>query len=273
MSKVLESVVVGLRSRGYDVTVEVFNKNNGTRVGVKIPCGDGLAAVIYEDQLEEIAEDMNGVSEAIEEILNRIDAAKPENIDEFSSVSYVLQHSFWEVCKTSWNQGRLDGVIHEAIPGTDLTKILRVDTGNRSYVFPRKMIDSWNLNGYLTEELLKANADAELDTNVKVATMEEMLGLHPMEKPFMVVLTTDNPLGARAILNKSALDKARFMLDSEEIFLIPSSIHEIIATSSNGLTAQEMGDMVRSVNGKMVLEKERLSDRVYRYSGKEIFMD
>ena len=81
----------------------------------------------------------------------------------------------------------------------------------------------------------------------------------------MYVLTnTAMNFGAGLILNKSIL---RHILDTlnEDIYILPSSVHELIVLPASFVdNAQDLTDMVYSINQSQVEPKDRLSNDVYR---------
>ncbi len=50
-----------------------------------------------------------------------------------------------------------------------------------------------------------------------------------------------------------------------DLFILPSSVHEIIAVSTDMGDPESLAQMVQDVNGGQVSPEEQLSDHVYRY--------
>ena len=50
-----------------------------------------------------------------------------------------------------------------------------------------------------------------------------------------------------------------------DLYILPSSVHEVIAVSTDMGTPETLSEMVREVNGTQVSEEEQLSDHVYRF--------
>jgi hypothetical protein len=81
----------------------------------------------------------------------------------------------------------------------------------------------------------------------------------------MYVMTNREKInGAAEILFPENLDKLSAKFDSD-IYIIPSSVHEIIAVSAEGKDASELQEMVNEVNMNEVSLEERLSNEVYHY--------
>ena len=51
-----------------------------------------------------------------------------------------------------------------------------------------------------------------------------------------------------------------------DLYILPSSIHEVIAVSAETGRPEELAQMVSETNRHEVMPGERLSDRVYHYS-------
>ena len=81
----------------------------------------------------------------------------------------------------------------------------------------------------------------------------------------MYVMTNREKInGAAEILFPENLDKLSSKFDSD-IYIIPSSVHEIIAISADGKDANELQEMVNEVNMSELSLEERLSNEVYHY--------
>lgn len=91
--------------------------------------------------------------------------------------------------------------------------------------------------------------------------------LPPELKDFfgMSVLTNENMLmGASAILYSDLLEQVAELF-GDDVYLIPSSIHEFIAVPATGLEADALVEMIQTANGSVVRANEVLSDHPYLY--------
>lgn len=114
-----------------------------------------------------------------------------------------------------------------------------------------------------------------------VMTLEEILGdlckmegaappaLKPKKIPPMYVFTNDIRIGgAVALLYKDKLDELARKLGAD-LYILPSSLHEVIALPVYGGMLEHLEQMVFEVNRTAVEPEDRLSDRVYRYNREE----
>ena len=81
--------------------------------------------------------------------------------------------------------------------------------------------------------------------------------------PLYVLRTTDF-YGANVLLREDVLNKAAEKMGGE-MFIIPSSVHEVIVLPKNITSAEALEEMIRSVNEAEVVPEERLSDHLYSY--------
>lgn len=121
----------------------------------------------------------------------------------------------------------------------------------------------------LTEEQLYDFACTNTE-EILLPEIKDMNDMVPEEirNPYpMYVLRNGEMLGASIIINNSHLEVLADGLDSD-LYILPSSIHEVIAIPvvTDGMSVEEMKEMVRNTNDTVVMPEERLSYSVYRYN-------
>ena len=83
----------------------------------------------------------------------------------------------------------------------------------------------------------------------------------------MYVLTNEQKTCGASLLAVPGIMEKVDQLFPEGYYILPSSIHEtIILPKSCGVSAKELGEMVRDINRTQVDREERLSDCVYEYN-------
>ena len=86
------------------------------------------------------------------------------------------------------------------------------------------------------------------------------------ELPMYVITNNLGINGAVLLYFKDVLKDLADELDSD-LWILPSSIHEILAVPVNEVgQAMDLKEMVKSVNTEQVSENEQLSDNIYLYS-------
>jgi len=91
-----------------------------------------------------------------------------------------------------------------------------------------------------------------------------MLGEVPEENMMYVISNDRGVNGAVSMLYENNLHKLAEMLDSD-LYVLPSSVHEVIAVSANLGDPNELAQMVNEINMDQVSLDERLSNQVYHY--------
>lgn len=100
--------------------------------------------------------------------------------------------------------------------------------------------------------------------------MAKLMGetIPPIEKDFMYVLTSNDGIGgAINILNTDAIKKLSDMYDSD-LYILPSSLHEVLVCSTIGADVDYLRETVGMVNGTEVRPEDKLGDSVYIYNRK-----
>lgn len=117
-------------------------------------------------------------------------------------------------------------------------------------------LDSWASDDYeakgMFETLMELNPQ-----------MAEMLGVAPEHEEQLVLSNTKKINGAAAMTDKKILELALDKLGVDTLYILPSSIHEVLAVAMG--TPEELREMVCEVNDTQVAPEERLSYNVYRY--------
>ena len=91
-----------------------------------------------------------------------------------------------------------------------------------------------------------------------------MPGEIPEDKQFYVISNAKNINGAGSIVYEEKLYEIAEKIGTD-IYILPSSVHEVIAVSAELGSHEALSEMVREINGTQVAEEERLSDHVYIY--------
>ena len=138
-----------------------------------------------------------------------------------------------------------------------------------SAVVSKNLALEWGKSDEEIFEQAIANDDCFTIRNI----VELMAELEPEEGWFyrkffkvpMYVVTNEKRLhGASAILHKDVLDQVANEIGAEEIYVIPSSVHELIVIPAD-TSKESVNVMLRNVN-KEIREDEVLSDHVYTYN-------
>lgn len=86
----------------------------------------------------------------------------------------------------------------------------------------------------------------------------------------LLVLTNDRSFwGSSEILNETAMKDAAARLHSEKVYVIPSSVHEVLLFPENGgVSARQFNDLISYVNQTEVHPRDRLASRAMLYDSR-----
>lgn len=109
-------------------------------------------------------------------------------------------------------------------------------------------------------------------TDTVVTSLGEMLcllgdGCGAGDGTKTVVCTTGNGVyGAAVILRDDVLDRAADAVGTDEIYILPSSIHEVLALPCDNCDVDTLANMVKEINKECVADEDVLTNSVYKYS-------
>lgn len=105
------------------------------------------------------------------------------------------------------------------------------------------------------------------DTPLSDEEMDEITIPEEFLNP-LVISNTKNWHGACAMFYEGALQKVSDFF-KDDVYILPSSRHEVIAVPKSASNPKELADMVKNVNDYCVSANDRLSDHVYLFNAKE----
>ena len=146
----------------------------------------------------------------------------------------------------------------------DVWRTWYVELPDRMVAVTYPLLQQWTQQEDISIPDLEAAA-AENDKNeFTIRSLSDVLGfLHDPELPEMYVVSKEPGLfGAVAVLNSVVQDKLHIIFP-HGYFVLPSSVHEILAIGTDNTDADRLAYMVRSINREQVSEEDRLSDHVF----------
>lgn len=106
--------------------------------------------------------------------------------------------------------------------------------------------------------------DMFISDGMEPGLADMMVGEIPPENGMYVITNERGIHGAVSMLYEKELQKLAEQLDSD-LYIMPSSVHEVIAVSSKMGDPYELAEMVAEINMTQVQLDERLSNQVYHY--------
>ncbi len=260
------------------------NNGNAKHVLVIREPGAEVCPTIYIDGiLESIRNGETGMGEAVTAVTDIYrEARSPEWLQgigkRLMEKEYVLENVIYQVVGLKKNLCRLSKMPHKLL--LDLAAVYRVVLENcgmhehAGFVVENEFRERCGI----TEEELDAAARRNTDKRGFCIRSIGLFLRHVTGAPVIppgcgdniwVITTTDGYYGAAALLyGKSCLGKLADRIGSD-LYVLPASIHEVIAVPVGKAHPGELIDMVYTINAEEVEPEEVLSNSVYRYNRRD----
>lgn len=121
------------------------------------------------------------------------------------------------------------------------------------------------------QEVLDQAIQNQMQHSYHLSSIEKMLGVSTETIPSSLLVLTNNKAfcGSSEVLNQTAMDEAANKLQSDKLFVIPSSVHEVLLFPENGgISADQFNELINSINQNEVKPQDRLANRVMLYDKK-----
>ena len=270
----------------YRVKLNDVMKNNGVVLrGITLMQDDSnISPAIYLNPYYDAYE--NGdttLGTVIDEVIDTYERNKiNRSIDMKFFLNYetVRSRIIFKLINTEKNRELLRDVPY--IPFHDLSIVFQCLVseerfGNASILIHNVHLQLWKVNARELYECALENTPLlqgyELaDMNTVLEEMKALGGIDDeeiedmqQEVPMYVLSNKSRINGASCILYKDILKDFAMVVD-KDLYVLPSSIHEVILLPSDGTQeSEQLKEMVREINQSQVEKEEVLSDSVYYY--------
>ena len=284
-----QEVVEQLKNRlgGVEIIDHSVTKNNGSvHDGIIIKSMDSnIQPIIYLDHFYDRYKDPDvDMCDIVEEIIESYRSGMDDMIakQDYSNVldfQYVKDKIIPVLVNREKNKDMLENCVHKNFLG-DLAVYYKIRINDNAHITVTNMIFS---NYTVTEDVLYETAinnvkDTYICENM-IDLLMEMMDINPEDKEMMEEMKACMPVEERmyAVSNRKRLFGATVMLNEEymaalsekygDIYIIPSSIHEILFISATGDEEQDMflRGTIQNVNETVLDKEEYLSDHAYLY--------
>lgn len=272
----------------YSIHGDVFVKNNDTkRYGIVIKRTEGkVAPTVYIDHLYDDYINKKSTPEEIALQIQAVVRGFDEYEDKYRSFSAELgdcrSRIIYRLVSLERNQAYLSGIPH--LPFLNLAIIFSVvhqlsEEGLESVCITNELQKKWNISTrdlYLlaaenTPKLLPANIDTMAHAmDSFCGNQDTQLDEPDKPIPHMFIVSNDYGINGAAVLLYENLVQKIAEKEQRNLYIVPSSIHEILIIPENNKTSlSHLSEMLNEVNNNHVREDEILSDRAYYYDRKE----
>ena len=271
----------------YDVRVNEVAKNNDKILHAVVVCEKDacIAPNVYVDGM---FERNLSTEEAANEVMRIYEENKeaPQFADissQFFDWDFVKDKVVMAVVNTARNANLLAETVHREVEDLSIIYKVALDVSGDGVATITIMDSHMKYWGKSVEELHEVavkNTSNILPYEVKPMSekiremfvedgmpaemVEMMYPALPQEQEMYIVTNSKMINGAIYMFDNKALDEVADKVGSD-LYILPSSIHEVIAISANMTTPARASCLVREVNGSEVSPEEQLSDNVYYY--------
>ena len=276
----------------YKITVNTVVKNNNTHLtGILIGnVKESVFPTIYIDDLfDAYRNNTLSLKEACSEVIKAYNNSIPDknkiniNYDLVADFNNVRDKICIRLVSKEMNSEKfkeipyldfLDLACEFYIPMTDESN----DKRTLNIQVRDKMLELWNIDINDLFDIAKSNTrkifkhfivpmGKMIQSIASVEDIDEDIMDALQEDNMMFVGTNNLGLNGATIIMYNDILKSFAEKVHEDLYIIPSSIHEvIIVPANNGVTAEEIKPMINDVNDSCVMHEEVLSNNLYMYS-------
>lgn len=290
--EVVADKILGYMSPEYQnskVDIRSVTKVNQNMDGLNlIPMEEGSSKefpTIYVNNMYEHYKECNDLDEVLKAAATAMEKAfhQMPDISHMFDFEKVKNNIVMQLVNTEQNKEMLENLPHREFQDLSIIYRWMVDKDSESIasaVIDMKLAEKMNLNEEqlfqtavvntksLFPPTIRSLDEVMRDIFEKDGMPKEIADLLIEEMPedqMMYVISNDRGInGAASMLYEEGLHELAEKIGSD-LYIMPSSLHEVIAVSTNMGDPNELAQMVAEVNMDAVSLDERLSNQVYHY--------
>lgn len=273
--------------QGMRLRVEPVNKVNKVLDGITLVgsgAGRNVSPTLYINHIYEHYLETENLQEVLQSAARRMDMAFKE-MPEVGDVNLegAKDNIVFQVINTLQNEDMLRDMPHREFQDLSIIYrwVVKVDeNGIQSSVIRNNLAEQLGMN---EEQLFKCAVENTrriftptvksmndvirgmfISDGMPAEVADMMIGEMPEDKMMWVISNDRGINGAGSMLYEDNLHKLAMKLETD-LYILPSSVHECIAVSTNVGDPYELAEMVSEINMGQVALEDRLSNQVYHY--------
>ena len=273
--------------QGMRLRVEPVNKVNKVLDGITLVgsgAGRSVSPTLYINHMYEHYLETENLQEVLQSAARRMDMAFKE-MPEVGDVNLegAKDNIVFQVINTLQNEDMLRDMPHREFQDLSIIYrwVVKVDeNGIQSSAIRNNLAEQLGMN---EEQLFKCAVENTrrifpptvksmndviremfISDGMPVEVADMMIGEMPEDKMMWVISNDRGINGAGSMLYEDNLHKLAMKLETD-LYILPSSVHECIAVSTNVGDPYELAEMVSEINMGQVALEDRLSNQVYHY--------
>ena len=238
--------------------------------------GKNISPMLYINDMYKKYQDCGDLERTLADACTLMEKAygQAPDVDVDSIMENANEKIAFQLINTEQNKTFLEQVPHREFQ--DLSIVYRIIiSADKNAVQSTKITNELAARlGMSEEQLFKCATEntrrifppVVRNVNDIISKMLEINGLEDvLPEQTMWVISCENGIsGATSMLYEDELHNLAENLGSD-LYILPSSVHEVIAIPSDGKDPKELAQMVAEVNMQQVSMEERLSNQVYHY--------
>ena len=273
--------------QGMRLRVEPVNKVNKVLDGITLVgsgAGRNVSPTLYINHMYEHYLETENLQEVLQSAARRMDMAFKE-MPEVGDVNLegAKDNIVFQVINTLQNEDMLRDMPHREFQDLSIIYrwVVKVDeNGIQSSAIRNNLAEQLGMN---EEQLFKCAVENTrrifpptvksmndviremfISDGMPSEVADMMIGEMPEDKMMWVISNDRGINGAGSMLYEDNLHKLAMKLETD-LYILPSSVHECIAVSTNVGDPYELAEMVSEINMGQVALEDRLSNQVYHY--------
>ena len=273
--------------QGMGLRVEPVNKVNKVLDGITLVgsgAGRSVSPTLYINHMYEHYLETENLQEVLQSAARRMDMAFKE-MPEVGDVNLesAKDNIVFQVINTLQNEDMLRDMPHREFQDLSIIYrwVVKVDeNGIQSSAIRNNLAEQLGMN---EEQLFKCAVENTrrifpptvksmndviremfISDGMPAEVADMMIGEMPEDKMMWVISNDRGINGAGSMLYEDNLHKLAMKLETD-LYILPSSVHECIAVSTNVGDPYELAEMVSEINMGQVALEDRLSNQVYHY--------
>ena len=273
--------------QGMRLRVEPVNKVNKVLDGITLVesgAGRNVSPTLYINHMYEHYLETENLQEVLQSAARRMDMAFKE-MPEVGDVNLegAKDNIVFQVINTLQNEDMLRDMPHREFQDLSIIYrwVVKVDeNGIQSSAIRNNFAEQLGMN---EEQLFKCAVENTrrifpptvksmndviremfISDGMPAEVADMMIGEMPEDKMMWVISNDRGINGAGSMLYEDNLHKLAMKLETD-LYILPSSVHECIAVSTNVGDPYELAEMVSEINMGQVALEDRLSNQVYHY--------
>lgn len=273
--------------QGMRLRVEPVNKVNKVLDGITLVgsgAGRSVSPTLYINHMYEHYLETENLQEVLQSAARRMDMAFKE-MPEVGDVNLegAKDNIVFQVINTLQNEDMLRDMPHREFQDLSIIYrwVVKVDeNGIQSSAIRNNLAEQLGMN---EEQLFKCAVENTrrifpptvksmndviremfISDGMPAEVADMMIGEMPEDKMMWVISNDRGINGAGSMLYEDNFHKLAMKLETD-LYILPSSVHECIAVSTNVGDPYELAEMVSEINMGQVALEDRLSNQVYHY--------